>query len=323
MTVQRDATTEIPQAELERDYRKMVLIREFEETVMRLFQQNEIEGTTHLTNGQEAIAVGVAAELRPGDTVAATYRGHGACLAMGTDPTALMAELLGRSTGICGGRGGSMNVIDLEHGIIGCFGIVGGTLPAATGAALASKVKGDGAVAVAFFGDGAVNQAYFHETLNLASVLKLPVVFVCENNLYGEWTAMAHVTGGGEIHTRAAAYGIPGLEVDGNDLWAVRETMREVLARARAGDGPTLVEALTYRHRGHSRLDTGSKYRPADEVEQWLARDPLLRVAERLDPENVARIRHEVEQEVAAALAAAKAAPFADPSAPVSATKEP
>ena len=260
-------------------YRRMVLIRLFEDAVQRLFMQGEIQGTTHLYQGQEAVSVGMCAALRAGDTVAATYRGHGACLAMGTDPTALMGELLGRETGVCGGRAGTMNVIDLEHGVIGCFGIVGGSIAAATGAALAARVRQDGTVSVAFFGDGAVNQAYFHECLNLASVMALPVVFVCENNLYGEWTRMESVTAGGSVARRAAAYDFPGVVADGNDVVAVLDVASEGVERARSGEGPTLIEARTYRHKGHSRLDTGERYRPAEEVEAWLAQDPLPRAA--------------------------------------------
>jgi acetoin:2,6-dichlorophenolindophenol oxidoreductase subunit alpha len=303
---------EIPLDELERLYGRMALIRTFEDAVQRLFMQNEIQGTTHLYSGQEAVAVGVCAELAPGDTVAATYRGHGACLAMGTDPTALMAELLGRATGVCGGRAGTMNVIDLEHGIVGCFGIVGGSIAAATGVGLAAQLKRDGSVAVAFFGDGAVNQAYFHECLNFAAVRRLPVVYVCENNLYGEWTPMAAVTAGGSIAQRAAAYAIPGVQVDGNDLWAMRAVAREAIARARRGLGPTLLEGLTYRQKGHSRLDTGTRYRPAEEIEAWLANDPLRRVAEQLDPGIRERIREEAAAEVARAVEAARAGAWPD-----------
>jgi acetoin:2,6-dichlorophenolindophenol oxidoreductase subunit alpha len=303
---------EIPPDELERLYGRMALIRTFEDAVERLFMQNEIQGTTHLYNGQEAVAVGVCAELAPGDAVAATYRGHGACLAMGTDPTALMAELLGRATGVCGGRAGTMNVIDLEHGIVGCFGIVGGSIAAATGVGLAAQLKRDGSVALAFFGDGAVNQAYFHECLNFAAVRRMPVVYVCENNLYGEWTPMAEVTAGGAIALRAAAYAIPGVQVDGNDLWMMRAVAREAIARARRGLGPTLLEALTYRQKGHSRLDTGTRYRPAEETEAWLASDPLRRVAERLDPGVGERIREEAAAEVARAVEAARAGAWPD-----------
>ncbi len=306
-------------------YRRMALIRLFEDAVQRLFMQGEIQGTTHLYQGQEAVSVGVCAALEEGDAVAATYRGHGACLAMGTDPTALMAELLGRETGVCGGRAGTMNVIDLAHGVIGCFGIVGGSIAAATGAALASRVRGDGSVAVAFFGDGAVNQAYFHECLNLASVMALPAVFVCENNLYGEWTRMEAVTAGGSVAGRAAAYALPGVEVDGNDLPAVLETASEAVARARRGEGPTLVEARTYRHKGHSRLDTGERYRPAEELEAWLAQDPLPRAAALLPEGAAERIRQEVEGEMERVLDTALSAPWPDPlrELRVSPTKEP
>jgi TPP-dependent pyruvate/acetoin dehydrogenase alpha subunit len=308
-------------AELESLYERMLRIRLLEDAVHRLFLNNEIEGTTHLYQGQEAVAVGVCDLLREGDTVAATYRGHGAALALGVDQTALLAEFLGRSTGTNGGRGGSMNVIDLDRGLIGCFGIVGGSIAAATGAGLASQLRKDGSAAVAFFGDGAVNQAYFHECLNFAGVRKLPVVYVCENNLYGEWTSMFHVTAGADIVGRAAAYGMPGVVVDGNDVLAVRETAGAALDRARAGEGPTLIEAKTYRHKGHSRVDPG-KYRPKDEVDEWLARDPLPRLAERLDTDAVERISERLEAELESSLDEARSAPLPDPEQPASAYKE-
>lgn len=299
-------------ADLATLYERMLTIRLFEDEVHLLFLRNEIEGTAHLYQGQEAIAVGVCDILEPGDTVAATYRGHGAALALGVDQTRLLAEMLGRETGTNKGRGGSMNVIDLDQGLIGCFGIVGGSIAAATGAALASKLKEDGTIAVAFFGDGAVNQAYFHECLNFASVQALPVAFVCENNLYGEWTAMHKVTGGGSIVARADAYGIPGEVVDGNDVIAVREAAAEVAARARGGGGPTLIEAKTYRHKGHSRVDPG-KYRTKEELGEWLTRDPLLRAEEKLGEDIVAatrkRVEAELERAAAEALAAARPTP--------------
>jgi TPP-dependent pyruvate/acetoin dehydrogenase alpha subunit len=311
--------------DLEGLYRRMVLIRLFEDAVQRLFMQGEIQGTTHLYQGQEAVSVGVCAALQDGDAVAATYRGHGACLAMGTDPTALMAELLGRETGVCGGRAGTMNVIDFEHGVIGCFGIVGGSIAAATGAALASRVRRDGTVAVAFFGDGAVNQAYFHECLNLASVMALPVVFVCENNLYGEWTRMESVTAGGSIAARATAYALPGATVDGNDLVAVLDEASAAVARARGGEGPTLIEARTYRHKGHSRLDTGERYRPAEEVEAWLAQDPLPRAAALIPEGGARRIERETEAEIERVVEDARSAPWPDAERELRAapTKEP
>ncbi len=306
--------------DLEGLYEEMLRIRVLEDAVHRLFLNNEIEGTTHLYQGQEAVAVGVCHQLRHGDTVAATYRGHGAALAMGVDPTRLLAEFLGRETGTNGGRGGSMNVIDLERGLIGCFGIVGGSIAAATGAALASQLRKDGSAAVAFFGDGAVNQAYFHECLNFAGVRKLPIVYVCENNLYGEWTSMFHVTAGGDIAGRAAAYGMPGVVVDGNDVLAVRETAADALTRARAGEGPTLLEAKTYRHKGHSRVDPG-KYRPKDEVDDWLSRDPLVRLAEQLDGGAADRIRDRVESDLESWLEGARSAPLPSAESAASAYK--
>jgi TPP-dependent pyruvate/acetoin dehydrogenase alpha subunit len=253
--------------------------------------------------------------LDPDDYVAGTYRGHGHALAKGTDPDGLIAEMLGRATGVCGGRSGSMNVIDLEHGLVGCYGIVGGSIAAATGAALSAKRQGR--VAAAFFGDGATNQGYFHECLNFAAVAALPAVFVCENNLYGEFTPMAAVTAGVDIAGRAKAYGMPAAVVDGNDVWAVREVAQEAVDRARAGGGPTLLECRTYRHYGHSKADPG-KYRPKEEVEHWLGRDPLPRARERLlsegvSEEDVAAVEQDIKERMERAVANAKAAPYPDP----------
>jgi TPP-dependent pyruvate/acetoin dehydrogenase alpha subunit len=231
-----------------------------------------VHGTTHLYAGQEAVAVGVCMALQPDDYVAGTYRGHGHALAKGTGAEPLIAEMLGRATGVCGGRAGSMNVIDLEHGLVGCYGIVGGSIAAALGAAVSAKRQGR--VAVCFFGDGATNQAYFHECMNMASIQKLPVVFVCENNLYAEFTPLADATAGADIAARAKAYAVPSAVVDGNDLWAVQAAATEAVQRARAGDGPTLLECKTYRHYGHSKSDP-APYRTKEEVEQWFERDPL------------------------------------------------
>jgi TPP-dependent pyruvate/acetoin dehydrogenase alpha subunit len=296
-------------------YGRMLLIRRFEQAMHKLFLEGEVHGTTHLAAGQEAVPVGVCMALDREDYVAGTYRGHGHALAKGTDPDALIAEMLGRATGVCGGRSGSMNVIDLEHGLVGCYGIVGGSIAAATGAALAAKRQGR--VAVAFFGDGATNQGYFHECLNFAAVAGLPAVFVCENNLYGEFTPMAAVTAGVDIAGRAKAYGMPAVVVDGNDVWAVHEVAREAVDRARAGGGPTLVEARTYRHYGHSKADP-AKYRPKAEVEHWLARDPIPRARERLLADGVqeaeiAEVERRIEEQIDAAVANAKAAPYPDP----------
>lgn len=302
-------------------YREMLRIRVFEDELERLWKAGEVPGTIHLYQGEEAVATGVCAALQKTDTVAATYRGHGVCLARGIEAEPLFAELLGRATGVCGGRAGTMNVTSLEHGLLGCFGIVGGSIGVATGAALVSQLLGDHAVSVAFFGDGAVNQAYFHECLNWAAVRRLPVVYVCENNLYGEFTPMASVTAGGRILTRAAAYEIPGVEADGNDVLAVHEVTAEAAERARRGDGPSLLEFRTYRHKGHSRGDPGS-YRPKEEIEWWVARDPLPRHAARLDPALVERIDREIRAEIDDARAAALAAPMADATLAQSATKE-
>jgi acetoin:2,6-dichlorophenolindophenol oxidoreductase subunit alpha len=293
-------------------YGRMRLIRHFENEMQRLFLKGEVHGTTHLAAGQEAVPVGVCLALEPGDYAAGTYRGHGHALAKGTDPAALAAEMLGRAGGVCGGRAGSMNVIDLSHGLVGCYGIVGGSIAAATGAALSAKRQGR--VAVAFFGDGATNQAYFHECLNFAVVHALPVVFVCENNFYGEFTPMQKVTGGRDIAARGSAYGIRSALVDGNDLWAVEAAAREAVVRARGEHAPTLLECQTYRHYGHSKSDPAT-YRPKEEVERWLERDPLKLARERLlamgaDVEAAERSAREAMDR---AVEAALASPYPEP----------
>jgi acetoin:2,6-dichlorophenolindophenol oxidoreductase subunit alpha len=253
-------------------YRTMVLIRKFEDMVQHLFERGHVHGTTHLYSGQEAVATGMASLLSPRDRVAATYRGHGHALALGVPPLGLLAEMLGRATGTCGGRAGSMNVVDLDHRLIGCFGIVGGSIAAATGAALA--LRGTGGVAVAYFGDGTTNQGYFFECLNFAKVHNLPALFVCENNLYGEFTPWEDVTAG-RITARPEAFELPVQQVDGNDLLAVREAGARALEHIRSGEGPAFIEAMTYRFVGHSRSDPG-RYRKPGELEAWRRRDPLL-----------------------------------------------
>ncbi len=294
-------------------YGRMLLIRRFEDTVQSLFEKGEVHGTTHLYSGQEAVAVGVCSALAPQDRAAGTYRGHGHALALGVEPQALLDELLGRETGVCRGRAGSMNVVDLEHRLIGCFGIVGGSVSAATGAALALKDR-DG-VAVAFFGDGATNQGYFHECLNFAKVLGLPVVYVCENNLYGEFTPWEQVTAG-SIGGRAAAYGFEAQSVDGNNLWEVRAHAEAAVARARGGEGPQFIEALTYRFVGHSRSDPG-KYRKPGELDAWRERDPLsvarARLAQTMPEATLAEVEERVENEIAQITENALAAPFPAP----------
>jgi TPP-dependent pyruvate/acetoin dehydrogenase alpha subunit len=300
--------------------RQMLLIRRFEEAVHTLFLRGEVYGSTHLCSGQEAVSVGVASVLRPNDRVAATYRGHGHVLALGTSPQRFLEELIGRETGICGGRSGSMNVVDLEHGLIGCFGIVGGSLAAATGAALALRRRGG--VAVAFFGDGAANQAYFLECLNFARVGRLPVLYVCENNGYGEYTRTEAVTPGG-ILARPRALDIPAESVDGQDVWAVRAAAAEAVERVRSGEGPAFLEARTYRYGDHGRGDP-IKYRPDEEVAAWRLRDPIDIARARLIEEygvaagELDTLTERVQAEVDAMQARALAAPFPDPAAPVS-----
>lgn len=296
-------------------YRQMRLIRDFEELVQALFLQGEVHGTTHLCVGQEADPVGVCSALTQADLVAGTYRGHGVALAQGVDPRALLDEMLGRATGVCAGRSGSMNVVDLSHRLIGCFSIVGGSVAAATGAGL--SLRGTEGVAVAFFGDGTVNQGYFPECLNFAKVMGLPVLYVCENNRYGEFTPYEEVTAG-EIVDRAKTLGIPSQQVDGMDVYAVRRVAQEALAKARKGEGPQFVESFTYRFVGHSRADPG-KYRREGELEEWQQRDPLLVARRRLegelgvDPEEVDAIDSEVEALTAELRAEGLAAPMPDP----------
>jgi TPP-dependent pyruvate/acetoin dehydrogenase alpha subunit len=315
---QETAQTPAASAETGLDlYQRMLLIRRFEELVQSLFLRGEVYGTTHLCSGQEAVSVGFASALAENDRVACTYRGHGHLLARGLAPEALLGELLGRATGVNGGRAGSMNMIDLDHDVIGCFGIVGGSIAAATGAALA--LKRTGRIATAFFGDGATNQAYFFECLNFAKVLGLPALFVCENNGYGEYTPMDLVTAG-KIVARAEAMEIPALVVDGMDVWAVREVADDAVGRVRSGGGPVFVEARTYRFVGHSRSDPG-RYRPPGELEEWRERDPLLLAERRLaadhgvTAEQLGEVAAEVERGLQEVEEAALAAPFPDQAA--------
>jgi TPP-dependent pyruvate/acetoin dehydrogenase alpha subunit len=299
-------------------YGRMLLIRLFELEMHQLFLKGEVHGTTHLAAGQEAIPVGVCQVLRKDDYLAGTYRGHGHALAKGTDPERMVAEMLGRATGTCGGRSGSMNVIDRKRGLVGCYGIVGGSIGAATGAALSARRQGR--VAVGLFGDGATNQAYFFECLNFAKVLELPVVFVCENNWYGEFTPMQKVTAGAHIARRAEPFDIPARVVDGNDLFAVVEAARDAIERARAGGGPTLLECQTYRHYGHSKSDPAT-YRPEGELERWKERDPLDIARARLlegglSVAEIEAVEEATRSQLSQAVEAALAAPYPDPGAP-------
>ncbi|MDX6394648.1 MAG: acetoin:2,6-dichlorophenolindophenol oxidoreductase subunit alpha [Streptosporangiaceae bacterium] len=256
-------------------YRKMTEIRLFEKRAYDLFLQNLVKGTTHLGTGQEAIAAGVAQAMRPDDYTFVTYRGHAHVLARGTPMTPVMAELLGRENGLMHGKGGSMHLLDVSRGVLGSYAIIGAQLVIANGSAWSAQYRGSGQVTVCFFGDGTTNIGAFHEALNLAAVWALPVVFVCENNGYMEYTPIESVTAVKRpAADRASAYGLSALVVDGNDVEAVYDMAATAIDRARQGGGPSLIEALTYRHGGHSRADPG-KYRPADEVREWLARDPI------------------------------------------------
>ncbi|ABY94447.1 pyruvate dehydrogenase E1 component alpha subunit [Thermoanaerobacter thermohydrosulfuricus] len=288
-------------------YTRMVKIRKFEEKVAELFAQGKVLGFVHLYIGEEATAVGVCENLEDKDYITSTHRGHGHLIAKGGDLKYMMAELYGKETGYCKGKGGSMHIADATKGILGANGIVGGGFPIAAGAALSAKMRGTDQVAVCFFGDGASNQSTFHEALNIASIWKLPVVFVCENNLYGISMRQDKHQAIKDVADRAIGYGIPGVTVDGNDVLAVYEVAKEAINRARSGAGPTLVECKTYRYRGHFEGDP-TIYRSKEEVEEWLAKDPILRLSKHILDNDVAtekelkdieaRIVEEVEEAV-------------------------
>jgi pyruvate dehydrogenase E1 component alpha subunit len=301
-------------------YRIMVECRAFETRAQELFFEGLVRGTTHLGTGQEAVAAGFAAAMRQDDYTFCTYRGHNHTLARGVPMAPVFAELFGRAGALMGGKGGSMHLTSVEHGVMGSYAIVGAHLPIAAGAAWSAQYRGSGQVAVCFFGDGATNIGAFHEALNLAVVWSLPVVFVCENNRYMEYTAIDTVTAVARpAADRAAAYGLPDILIDGNDVEAVHAIARQTIERARSGGGPSLVEALTYRHGGHSRADPAT-YRPPEEVSEWLARDPIPRARRRLEELGVAEaaivtIEEDARAKVAEAEAIARAAP--EPSADV------
>jgi len=268
-------------------YARMVEIRLVEESVLKLFGEGIIPGTTHTCQGQEAVCVGIAAATRPTDTVACTYRGHGMALALGATREAVLGEILGRQIGCMGGLGGSMHLSDPSVGLLPTFAIVGAGIPVATGAALTAQVLGTDAVAISVFGDGSANIGAFHEALNLAAIWKLPVVFVCENNLYGEYTRIDRTTPVTDIAVRATSYAIPSDIVDGQDVDEVYAAVAAAVERARQGGGPTLVEAKTYRYAGHSRSDKAT-YRPAGELDKWLERDPITLFGQKLVSESAA-----------------------------------
>ena len=265
----------------------MALIRAFETRVSELYRENEIPGFVHTSLGQEGVAVGVCAALRNDDYMATTHRGHGHCLAKGADVDGMMAELFAKETGLCGGKGGSMHVADPARGVLGANAIVGASLPLAVGAGISSKLLGQGRVAAAFFGEGAVNHGAFHEALNLAAIWSLPVLFVCENNVYSEFSDSRKMSRVPSVAERAAAYGVEASQVDGNDVAAVQEAALAAAASCRSGDGPLLLEAETYRWQGHYEGDA-QPYKPKDEVAAWRDRDPLALAAQRLVSEGAA-----------------------------------
>jgi pyruvate dehydrogenase E1 component alpha subunit len=304
-------------AELLVIYQQMAIIRRTEKAAYDLFLAGMVKGTTHLASGHEAVAVGASAALRDDDYVFATYRGHHHAMARGASAEACLAELMQKATGLCKAKGGSMHLTYARGNMLGSYAIVGAHLPMAVGAAWSAQLRGSGQVAVAFFGDGATNIGAFHEALNMASIWKLPVLFVCENNLYMEYTPIGAVTAADHpAADRAAGYRIPGQVIDGNDVLAVRDAVAAAAERARSGGGPTVIEAETYRHYGHSRTDP-AKYRPAEEVERWLKHDPIDVARAHLEAvgvanEEISKIDDLATEHVNAAIAAAKAAPPAD-----------
>lgn len=295
----------------------MWTIRRFEEGLEELFSRGLLHGTMHLSIGQEAVAEGVCGALAEGDMITSTHRGHGHTLAHGADPELMLAELLMKDTGYCRGRGGSMHIADVASGNLGANGIVAGSMTIATGAALTQSMRQTGKVVVCFFGDGAANEGSFHEAINLAAVWNLPVLFVCENNQYGMSMSQDRSTAGGSVAGRGAAYGIPGVEVDGNDVLEVHDRTVELAARARRGEGPSILEAVTYRYRGHSKSDR-NLYRTQDEIEEWrTARDPLtryegwLRESGTLDDRAIEQSRDRAKDSIRRAVQGAFAAPDA------------
>ena len=312
--------TGLPHEVLRDIHRRMVRIRLFEEAAGRIFEAGRMPGFIHLYVGQEAVAAGVCAALRDDDQVSSTHRGHGHLVAKGGDLSRMMAELMGKATGYCGGKGGSMHVCDLDLNMLGANGIVGGGVPIAVGAGFANKYRANGAVSVAFFGDGATNIGAFHEAANMAAALELPVLFVCENNEYAEYTRRDETMAIDDVVERAAAYGMPGAKVDGMDAVAVFEATTGALDRARQGGGPSFIECKTYRYYNHHGVQTlGMKYRSDDEVKEWRDRDPVPRHEDlmvsvgAMTPDGIESVRDEIAAEVEAAIEFAEQSPMPDP----------
>jgi len=304
--------------DLQEALRKMHLIRLFEEKAESLYALGKIHGTMHLSIGQEASAVGACLALNPDDTILSTHRGHGHCIGKGAEPKLMMAEFFGKDVGYCRGRGGSMHIADVAGGNLGANGIVAGGIPLSTGVGLSIKMQQLGKVCLTFFGDGAANEGAFHESLNLAAIWQLPVVYICENNRYAMSMPVEQAFSIAQISQRAVAYNIPGVTVDGNDLFAVYAAVKTAVARARAGEGPSLIETVTYRWRGHSKSDR-QRYRTRDEVKAWQERDPIahleqqLLIAGLLDEAQLAGIAAAAQQTIEESVAFAEAAADPDP----------
>jgi acetoin:2,6-dichlorophenolindophenol oxidoreductase subunit alpha len=300
-------------------YRQMVLIRHFEELALRLRREGAIHGVVHPYSGQEAIAVGVCANLRVTDRIVSTHRGHGHCIAKGADIKRMMAELFGRRDGYCKGKGGSMHIADFDVGMLGANGIVGGGLPIAAGAAVAAQLEGSDAVSVAFFGDGATGEGPFHEALNISALLKLPVIWVCENNQYAADAPIEAVLSARNVADFADAYGMPGEVVDGNDVLAVYNAAAHAVERARAGDGPSLLECKTWRHHVHAVRTVQPDLRPPERKAYWEARDPIPAFERYLGEQHIMTADHmadvalSIDGDLEDAVAFAAASPFPDP----------
>jgi pyruvate dehydrogenase E1 component alpha subunit len=295
-------------------YERMIEIRTLEEQINELFASGEIRGTTHLCIGQEALAVGMASVLRPTDIVSATYRGHGIALALGLSPESVLGEIMGKTVGCCGGVGGSMHLSNMELGLLPTSAIIGGGMPVAAGAALSFQTRGTDDVAVAVFGDGATNIGAFHETLNLAAIWNLPIIFICDNNVYGEYSRIDITTPLEDLHIRGESYRMPHYAIDGMDIAAVQEGIQKAVDHARSGKGPTFIEAKTYRFSGHSRADL-ALYRPEGELEKWQARDPIKLTEEKLvkeklvDAAQITKIKEETLKVIRGVVEVCKSAP--------------
>lgn len=300
-------------------YKEMITIRKFEEMTFQLFKEGFIHGWLHAYIGEEAVAVGACADLRKDDYILSTHRGHGHCIAKGANLKNMMAEIFGRKDGYCKGKGGSMHIVDYNQGIVGANGIVGAGIPIATGCGLSSKMRGTNQVTICFFGDGASNQGTFHEAINLASIWKLPVIYLCENNFYGISLHQSKHQAVKNVADRAAAYNIPGVVVDGNDVISVYNATNEAVKRARNGGGPTLLECQTYRWREHSEVDPPARYRTKEEVEEWKKKCPIKRFRTQLvqmnavEENEVVKIEQDVQLRIEEAVEFAKNSPEPEP----------